>query len=130
MALASLIAPATKLIGKFVKDNSINIGSIVKIVRSGDVIPHILEVVTPASDAIFPNEEYEWNDTHVDILLKNPNDNTIVQKKNIEYFFKTLKVVNLGPGMINKLVNANYNTIGKILEMTVSDYETIEGIKP
>uniref|UniRef100_A0A6C0AY40 DNA polymerase lambda n=1 Tax=viral metagenome TaxID=1070528 RepID=A0A6C0AY40_9ZZZZ len=120
---------ATAFNAGFVEKNKLGIGAMIKLVRSGDVIPHILDVVTPASEAKFPHESYEWNDTHVDILLKNPNDNEIVQKKNIEYFFKTLKVVNLGPGMINKLVKANYNTIGKILEMTVSDYETIEGIK-
>lgn len=120
---------ATAFNAGFVEKNKLGIGAMIKLVRSGDVIPHIIDVVTPASEAKFPSESYEWNDTHVDILLKNPNNNEIVQKKNIEYFFKTLKVVNLGPGMVNKLVKANYNTIGKILEMTVSDYETIEGIK-
>ena len=62
-------------------------------------------------------------------LLENLLENKTVQKKNIEYFFKTLDVENLGPGIINKLILAHFDTIGKILEMTVSDYQTIDGIK-
>ena len=120
---------ATAFNAAFVEKNKLGIGAMIKLVRSGDVIPHILNVETPAAEAKFPDLEYEWNESHVDILLKDASSNETVQKKNIEYFFKTLKVVNLGPGMVKKLVSAGFNTIGKILEMTISDYESIEGIK-
>jgi len=52
-----------------------------------------------------------------------------VKKKNIKYFFDTLDVENLGPGIIKKLVDADYNSISKILEMTIADFETIPGIQ-
>lgn len=120
---------ATAFNAGFVEKNKLGIGAMIKLVRSGDVIPHILDVITPASEPKFPDVEYEWNDTHVDILLKDAESNETVQKKNIEYFFKKLKVVNLGPGMVKKLVDAGYNTIGKILEMTIANYESIDGIK-
>ena len=120
---------ATAFNAGFVEKNKLGIGAMIKLIRSGDVIPHILDVVTQASEAKFPDVEYEWNDTHVDILLKDVDSNEIVQKKNIEYFFKTLNAISIGPGIVKKLANADYNTIGKILEMTVSDYESIDGIK-
>ena len=121
---------ATAFNAAFVEKHKLGIGALVKLIRSGDVIPHIMDVVEPASQAKFPDDvDYTWNDSHVDILLENLLENKTVQKKNIEYFFKTLDVENLGPGIINKLILAHFDTIGKILEMTVSDYQTIDGIK-
>ena len=120
---------ATAFNAAFVEKNKLNIGAMVKLIRSGDVIPHIMDVVTPASEAKFPDVNYDWNDSHIDIILENKNDDETVIKKNIEYFFKTIDVENLGPGIVNKLVKADFNSISKILEMTVSDFQTIEGIK-
>ncbi len=120
---------ATAFNGAFVEKHKLGMGAVVKLVRSGDVIPHIIEVVTPADNAHFPDVDYIWNDSHIDIILANIDDNLTVKKKNIKYFFDTLDVENLGPGIIKKLVDADYNSIGKILEMTVADYETIPGIQ-
>ena len=61
---------ATGFNAKFIEDNRIGVGAIVRLVRSGDVIPHILAVVVPASQAQMPNVSYEWNDTRVDVILK------------------------------------------------------------
>ena len=120
---------ATAFNGAFVEKHKLGMGAIVKLIRSGDVIPHIIEVVTPADNAQFPDVDYVWNDSHIDIILANIDDNLTVKKKNIKYFFDTLDVENLGPGIIKKLVDSNYNTISKVLEMTIADFETIPGIK-
>ena len=120
---------ATAFNAAFVEKNKLNIGAMVKLIRSGDVIPHIMDVITPALEPKFPDVNYDWNDSHIDIILENKDDDETVIKKNIEYFFKTIDVENLGPGIVNKLVKADYNSISKILEMTVSDFQTIEGIK-
>ena len=120
---------ATAFNGAFVEKHKLGMGSVVKLIRSGDVIPHIIEVVTPADNALFPDVDYVWNDSHIDIILANIDDNMTVKKKNIKYFFDTLDVENLGPGIIKKLVDADYNSISKILEMTIADFETIPGIQ-
>ena len=56
---------------KFIEDNMMGLGAIIRIIRSGHVIPHIEEVIEKASIPLMPKEDYEWNDTHVDIILKN-----------------------------------------------------------
>lgn len=121
---------ATGFNGKFIQENRIGIGAIVKLVRSGDVIPHILEVTQSSDEALMPYgdyEHYEWNDNHVDIILKNKNDSSVVKEKNIETFFTTIGVDGLKEGKIKKLVSNGYDTIPSILKMKERDFEKIGG---
>ena len=60
---------ATGFNAKFIVDNKIGVGAVISLVRSGDVIPHILGVVRPAPEPMMPTQDYKWNDTHVDIEL-------------------------------------------------------------
>ena len=120
---------ATGFNAKFIKDNNIGVGSVIKLVRSGDVIPHIMEVIRPSTEPMMPNIPYEWNDTNVDIQLINKTENITVQKKVITGFFKGIAVDAMGPGIVNKLVNAGYNTVPKILKMEKQDFLQLEGFK-
>ena len=47
---------ATAFNAAFVEDNKLGIGALVKLVRSGDVIPHIMAVVEPADKAKMPDD--------------------------------------------------------------------------
>ena len=121
---------ATGFNAKFIQENRIGIGAIVKLVRSGDVIPHILEVTQSSDEALMPYgdyEHYEWNENHVDIILKNKNDNNIVREKMIETFFTTIGVDGLKEGKIKKLVASGYDSISSILKMTQQDFEKVDG---
>jgi NAD-dependent DNA ligase len=121
---------ATGFNGKFIQENRIGIGAIVKLVRSGDVIPHILEVTQPSDEAFMPGgeyAEYEWNENHVDIILKDKKGNSIVREKVIEIFFTTIGVDGIKEGKIKKLVVSGYQSIPSILKMTPNDFEEIEG---
>lgn len=118
---------ATGFNAKFIVDNKIGLGAIVQIVRSGDVIPHILGVTVSADKPLMPSLDYVWNETHTDILLVNIEENVIVKEKNIELFFSKLGVEGLKIGKVKKLVSAGYNEIPQILKMSVSDFEKIEG---
>ena len=120
---------ATGFNGKFIEDNKIGVGALVQIVRSGDVIPHIMSVVQPAEEAMMPNVPYIWNDTHVDVMLKDVEDNTIVQEKNITLFFKRLGVDGLGTGNVRRIMQGGYTTIPQILAMSKEDFLKLEGFK-
>ena len=63
------IQKATAFNAKYIKDNNLGPGAVVNIIRSGDVIPYIMEVVEPAKKADMPDIPYEWNETEVDILI-------------------------------------------------------------
>ena len=114
---------------KFIEDNKIGIGSIIKLVKAGDVIPEIASVITPAPEALFPSEPYVWNESHVEIMLENKEDDERVLEKNIETFFKALDVDGLGPGLVSRIVKAGYSSVPAILAMTQQDLLKIEGFK-
>ena len=116
--------------GAFIRDNKIGVGAKVKLIRSGDVIPYIEEVIDPATQAQMPPEDaYEWTDSNVDIILKDHTSDSTVKAKNIETFFKLMEVPEIGKGIATKLVESNFDTPTKILKMTKADFLTVEGFK-
>ena len=120
---------ATGFNAKFILDNNIGIGAVITIIRSGDVIPHIINIVTPASNIKFPDVPYKWNATNVDIILDDKDNDITVREKNILAFFKNLAVDGIGPGNIKKIMNSNFDTIPKILAMKPDDYLKVNGFK-
>jgi NAD-dependent DNA ligase len=70
---------ATGFNGAFIKDHKIGVGAIIQLIRSGDVIPHIMSVTVPAIEAKMPSQSYKWNETKVDIILENIDDNKTVR---------------------------------------------------
>jgi len=120
---------ATGFNAKFIEENKIGIGAIIQLIRSGDVIPKIQSVTQPAEHPKMPNEEYEWNETHVDIMIKDANDNSVVLAKNITGFFKGLEVDGLGAGNVEKMIKAGFNSVPTIIKMTQDDYLKVDGFK-
>ena len=118
---------ATGFNAKFIEDNKIGVGAVVQLIRSGDVIPHIIGVIKPAVEAQMPGVPYKWNATHVDILLENKTGDRDVNVKTVTGFFKALGVEGMGPGRAAKLVDAGFDTTAKIIGMAVEDYLALEG---
>jgi NAD-dependent DNA ligase/predicted flap endonuclease-1-like 5' DNA nuclease len=120
---------ATAFNAAFVEENKLGIGALVKLVRSGDVIPHIMAVIEPAEKAKMPDVAYKWNDTHVDIIMDDAEQDETVKEKNIVGFFKGLEVDGLGPGNVKKIMKAGYDTVPKIIAMSEEDYLKVDGFK-
>lgn len=115
------LTKATAFNAKYVVQNNLGPGSVVRIVRSGDVIPHIIEVIKQSDKPQMPDLPYKWNATKVDIMLDDINGNgndTIIIKK-IVYFFTTLEIKNINEGVVAKLVQNGYKTIAQILNAKV-----------
>lgn len=122
---------ATAHNAKYIKDNNIGIGSVIQVVRSGDVIPKVHKVVKQATEAKMPNSDMgvKWNATGVDLILVDKNNDETVKNKTILGFFKKIQVDGLKQGNINKIIQAGFNEIHKILSMTVDDFMKIPGFK-
>ena len=120
---------ATGFNGAFIQNNKIGIGAIIKIIRSGDVIPHILSVTVPASAPKMPAQSYKWNETNVDIILENMDQDETVREKNITGFFKGIEVDGLGSGNVARIIESGFDTIPKIMRMSIEDYLKVEGFK-
>ena len=114
---------ATGFNGQFIESNKIGVGAMIEIIRSGDVIPYIKSVVTPANEPKMPSIPYVWNDTHVDIMVENVEDDMDVLAKRVETFFTGLKVDGLSTGNLKKIHNIGFVTIGDILKMKPNDFK-------
>jgi NAD-dependent DNA ligase len=120
---------ATGFNAKFIVDQKIGVGALIRLTRSGDVIPHIIAVIQPAAEAQMPLMPYDWNETHVDIMLQNKADDLTVKEKNITYFFTNLEVEGLGAGNAKKIITAGFDTVPKIIAMQEADFLTVAGFK-
>ena len=120
---------ATGFNGAFIEQNRIGVGALIQLIRSGDVIPYIKSVITPAEEGLMPTVPYIWNEKHVDIMLENKDDNQTVLEKNITGFFKGIEVDGLGEGNVSRLVEAGFDSIPKILKMSKNDFLTVDGFK-
>ena len=112
---------ATGFNASFIQKNNIGQDAIVEIVHSGDVIPYITKVIKNSTICSLPTDiDYYWNDTNVDIIVKNSTNNKEVQLQKIVYFFKNLNVDGLGEKNIQKIFEKNSKKPGysKILEKT------------
>ena len=114
---------------KYVVSNKLGKGAKVEIIRSGDVIPKINKVLTPAKKIDYPKYKYHWNETKVDFIIDSVEGNKEIIIKNIHYFFSKLETKGLGERIVEKLVDAGLNTIPKILKATVKDILEVEGFK-
>ena len=120
---------ATGFNGSFIQDNKIGIGALIELIRSGDVIPYIRKVITPSSQPKMPSVPYKWNDTHVDVMLENIEDDQTVREKNITGFFRGIGVVGLSSGNIAKMIKAGYDTVPKIISVSIADLAKIDGFQ-
>lgn len=111
---------------RFMKDNGIGVGAIITIIRSGMVIPKVIDVIksvefiTPTIDGV----EIIWNGTGAELITLNETDFQIL-KKNIA-FFQILEAENVSEGIITQLWEAGYKTIKDILELKKYDLEKID----
>jgi DNA ligase (NAD+) len=120
---------ATGFNAKFIEENKIGVGALIRLTRSGDVIPHIIAVIQPAEQPQMPTIPYEWNSTHVDIMLMNKADDLTVKEKNITAFFSSLEVDGLGAGNVKKIIAAGFDSVPKIIAMTEADFLKVQGFK-
>lgn len=93
----------------------IGVGAILKIVRSGSVIPYIMEIVRPAKKAALPTIPFKRNgvDFVADVDISQDVD---VQVRRINDFFVACGVKNVGAASIHKLLTeTKANTLHRIL---------------
>jgi len=120
---------ATGFNGAFIYDNKIGVGSIIEIIRSGDVIPHIRKITVPCDTPLMPSVPFIWNDSHVDIMLQDISTDLTVKEKNIIGFFRGIGVEGLSSGNVSRIVSTGFDTVIKIINMSINDFLTVEGFQ-
>ncbi len=103
-------------------------GTKLRIVRSGDVIPFVMEIVKGKKKADMPKEPYEWTDTGVDIYIVGDESEAMKLKK-ITNFFRVIGVRDFSTGLVSKLLDYGFTSIQEICELDKEDLLGVPGIK-
>ena len=125
------IQKATGFNAKYIETHKLGPGSRIVIIRSGDVIPHVVRILTPSATGkpSFPSGDYIWNESHVDIVLKDKAADETVAIKNMTYFATTLDMKGVGQGIIERLYKNGITTIKKLVNTKVEDLVKMEGFQ-
>lgn len=127
----STITYCTAHNAKYIVDNNINIGSIIKIAKSGGVIPYIVEVIEQSKTPGLPTDiEYTWNESNVDIIVKKETLETkrIKTIKNLTNSMSVLKVKYFNEGYITRLVDEfKVKSLVDIINLNIEDIQDVIG---
>lgn len=135
---------------RFIVNMGIAVGEEVEVVRSGMVIPKIVSVggvkVPEANDKTaikeaaeqrshvdvnLPThcyscgEDYGWTEGKVDLICENA-DCPEQQIERVIAFFDVLAVDNMGEGNVKAFFEAGYDTVAKILDMSIEDMSEVD----
>lgn len=107
------IKRATAHNAKYVEENNLGPGSIIRVTRSKEVIPYIVEVVKGSKKPQFPDKEFVWDKNHVNITVKTCED--IMCVKLIASFFAKLGIKQVSEATVKKMFDNGLNNLMKIL---------------
>jgi len=125
-----VIKRTTGFNAQYIDKNVIGPGSRILITRSGDVIPFIVEVLTPSSSGqpMMPTDvSYKWNNTKVDIFVENIGENKEVAVKNLIHFFTKVKVFGFSESNVRKMYENGFKTAEDILFASKKDFQKVIG---
>ena len=121
------ISRATGFNAKFIQENKIEKGSVVTIIRAGNVIPHIVEVIEQSKSFSIIDKcpscsgKLEWSGVHLKCTNPNCYDTMVYQ---VEHFVKTMEIETMSDVTLRKL---NVRTIVDLYDLTEKEIESIEG---
>jgi NAD-dependent DNA ligase len=120
-----IISNVTGYNARFVMESGIGVGSIIRIVRSGMVIPKVIEVLQKV-EFVLPNiDNIEWDSNGVELITKDKTDEQSI--KQIISFFEVLEVDGVSSGIIRQLWDSGFKSIKDILSLKPSDMEKLDG---
>ena len=116
---------------KWATTRGAGIGAVVRVLRSGDIIPKIVEVVKPAKFKLPSQSEfgaYSWDETETALVLNSKTENPEVLARMFTRFFETLGLEQMAFGVSKKMVEAGYTKTWQALLMKENDFRKL-GIK-
>jgi NAD-dependent DNA ligase len=106
----------------------INKGAMIRVIRSGDVIPYIMAVEKAAKTPSKPSVPYRVDGVHLMHVTVGIKTNLRVVKE-LTHFFTVIEVDGLKQGTVQKLVDAGIDTVKKILNVKVARLLELEGFQ-
>jgi DNA ligase (NAD+) len=123
-----IIRRATGFNARFIRDNVVGPGAILRLVRSGDVIPFIQEVIVPSvtGEPQMPECDYVWTESGVDIKVADSDDfslNKDIAISQIRFFVTTLGIELLAEKTIEKLYDIGLTSAIEYIDLLRGERE-------
>jgi len=124
------ISRASGYNAQYINDNKLGKGAKIKIIRSGEVIPKIIDIISSTAPE-FPDYKYYWDKNETHIILDDVESSKDVQIEQIIYFCRTLGIEYFKKGLITKAYHKGCNSILKVLSLDeeILNKYNIEGVK-
>ncbi|CCV01836.1 NAD-dependent DNA ligase [Invertebrate iridescent virus 22] len=121
------ISSLTGFNAKYIVDNKICPGTILSIIRSGDVIPHITAIIQPGNGDVKLPANSKWNSVDLYHTFDTTPDEVII--KQMVYFFSSLKCLNCKDKTIFKIYESGKKTIESIIQASTEELSVVVGNK-
>lgn len=119
---------ATGFNARYIVDNSIGVGSKIRVIRSGDVIPKIEKVITKASVVSIPDVPYKWDANEVHYVLADSTDNATMAIKCLVRFFTKMGIENIKEGLVERFYHLGFKKVKDYLVATTDDFLKLPGV--
>lgn len=118
---------------KFIRDNEIQPGTKIRLIRSGDTIPFCQGIASSGelTDRFYDEWFYgfvatkvgsvRWNATNVDLVLEDAHTNDTVMFEQLNDFFATIDAPHLREGNLEAFYTLGFTTPEAIIELTQED---------
>ena len=120
------IKSLTAFNANWIEENKVGPGT--ELLITHNTVPYIMAVLN-GTEASLPNQwKWKWNETHVDIILLEENDEVRIAK--LHEFFKQIDAKFLGESTVIKLYESGFDTVKKLVEVNREDLlkQNIEGL--
>ena len=118
---------------KVIRDEKIGPGTVITLTRSGDVIPKLVSVVKPTKAQMPDKKEFgafSWSENNVDLILDDASSHSVAAAKQMYAFLSAgLGIDFVGLGIVDKLVDAGFTSLRKILTAKREDFYRVAGFK-
>ena len=103
----------------------IGVGAKVLLARSGDVIPHIVEIIKPAVKPDMPHVPYSWDglDIKYDTIQRGTEEKILVE------FFTALGIDFIKQRTVGKFIEHGLNSVEAIINADVEDFKQLDGVQ-
>ena len=90
---------------KYIYDNKVGINTIIEMTKSGDVIPHIVNIVHPTSH-LFPKDNWKWCDNKIDIqpIIETDEVSDVIFIKRIVSLFEACEIKGMKEATIKNII--------------------------
>jgi len=128
------VSKCTGFNGAYINSRYIGPGAVIKVKRSGSVIPTIVEVLKRGKFVDLPKKTetvWKWDDSNVEIIFVSSTDPKVNLGKTrsiLNHFTKNIGIKGLGPASIEKLIiEKDIITIERLMRVSENDLVEVLG---